>query len=87
MKTDAEILESGRIWDKPRFMKCGLIKLPDCGTCTVVWGQNEDGWEHVSVAPTHKFRIPSWEDMANLKDVFFTMRKRPTRLCRRKADM
>lgn len=49
----------------------GLVKLPDCGTCTVVWGYNEDHYEHVSIAPVHESRIPSWDDMATLKDIFF----------------
>ena len=48
-----------------------LVKLKDCGTCTMVLGRNEHGMEHVSVAPTHKFRIPSWDDMAELKDICF----------------
>lgn len=55
------------------FIGChgGLIKLPDCGTCTVMWGYNEAGYEHVSVSPKHKYKIPSWDDMAYMKDVFF----------------
>lgn len=28
-----------------------LIKLPECGTCSVVFGRNEKGYEHVSVSP------------------------------------
>lgn len=52
--------------------KCSaLIKLPDCKTCSVVWGTNEDGYEHVSVSPLKKILLPSWDDMAYLKDVFF----------------
>lgn len=27
------------------------IKLPDCGTRSVIWSENEDGMEHVSVSP------------------------------------
>lgn len=52
-------------------MYAGFVKLPDCGTCSCAFGYHEDGYEHVSVAPRHKFRIPSWEDMATLKDIFF----------------
>lgn len=47
------------------------VKLPDCGTSKAVFGYNEDGYEHVSVVPKHKFRIPSWDDMARLKEIFF----------------
>lgn len=49
----------------------GIIKLPECGTCSVVWGYNENGYEHVSVSPMRKYRMPSWDDMARLKDIFF----------------
>lgn len=49
----------------------GFVHLPDCGTCSVVWGYNEAGYEHVSISPRHKNRMPSWDDMAKLKDVFF----------------
>lgn len=49
----------------------GMIHLSDCGTCSVVWRYNEDGYEHVSISPKHKNRMPSWYDMAQLKDIFF----------------
>ena len=51
MKPYKEIMESGKIWDTVMLGKLvgGLIKLPDCGTCSVMFGENEDGWEHVSV--------------------------------------
>lgn len=49
----------------------GYISLPDCGTCTVIWGYNESGYEHVSVAPKRKWVIPTWDDMTVLKSVFF----------------
>ena len=29
------------------------------------------GWEHVSVAPFKKYYIPSWNDMCDIKDLFF----------------
>ncbi len=73
MKTFEEIMASTYLWNVQDmgFMKCGLIKLPDCKTCSVVWSDNENGWEHVSVAPRHQFSIPSWNDMSTLKDIFF----------------
>ena len=72
MKTQKEILTNPRIWSyKPGIMDAALVKLPDCGTCSVIWGNNEDGMEHVSISPVHKFRIPSWDDMCALKDIFF----------------
>lgn len=73
MKTEEEILRSG-IWNTqpmPYVGMCGFVKLPECGTCSVVWSRDEDGLEHVSVSPRHKYRIPSWDDMCYLKDIFF----------------
>ncbi|MFA6664346.1 MAG: hypothetical protein WCS21_08550 [Lachnospiraceae bacterium] len=48
-----------------------FVRLPDCGTCRAIFGYNEDGWEHVSIVPKKKFTMPSWEDMAALKEIFF----------------
>lgn len=54
-------MESGKVWDTVMFGKLvgGLIKLPDCGTCSVMFGENDGGWEHVSVSPKHKYKIPT----------------------------
>lgn len=38
---------------------------------TVVWGYNENGWEHVSVSPMNKRKLPGWDDMCRLKDMFW----------------
>ena len=37
----------------------------------VIFSENEDGWEHVSFMPYNKNKLPSWEDMCQLKDVFW----------------
>lgn len=37
-------------------------------TFVASWG---GGWEHVSVAPVKKNKIPTWEQMCAVKDVFF----------------
>ena len=73
MKSNEDIMKSGLLWNVTSlgFMNTGLIKLPDCKTCSVCWFDNECGWEHVSVSPKHKFNIPTWNDMCVLKDVFF----------------
>lgn len=65
----------GNLWNVEPFapgMVSGLVHLPDCGTCTVVIGWNEDcKWNHVSVSPIKKMRIPTWNDMCKLKDWCF----------------
>lgn len=37
---------------------------------SVVFGYNEDGWEHVSFSPFGG-KMPSWDDMCKIKDLFF----------------
>lgn len=72
MKQIEEILKNPKIWDYVPFpMNSAFVKLPDCGTCSVIWGNNEDGYEHVSVSPKKKFNVPTWNDMCVLKDMFF----------------
>lgn len=75
MKKLDEILACTYLWDytpMPMYEYGALIKLPDCGTCSVIWSDNENGYEHVSVAPVKKSNMPSWNDMCVLKDVFFS---------------
>lgn len=41
MRPYKEIMESGKVWDTEMLGKLvgGLIKLPDCGTCSVMFGK------------------------------------------------
>lgn len=73
MRKIEEILKNERIWgyDPTSQFYFAWVKLPDCGTCSVVWNDYEGGMEHVSVSPKKQFRIPSWDDMCALKDIFF----------------
>lgn len=80
MRTIEEIRQAagGNIWDiEPMALGVeaygGRAHLPDCGGCTIVIGYNEDNkWNHVSIAPIKKTRMPSWEDMTKLKDWCFS---------------
>lgn len=38
---------------------------------SVVWSPDEGGWEHVSFSPYNHSRTPSWDEMCQLKDIFF----------------
>lgn len=69
MKTYKEIVENERVFNTIANM--GFIKLTDAGTCSVIWGDDENGWEHVSISPKKKTKIPTWNDMCQLKDAFF----------------
>lgn len=74
MRTYEEIMESGKLWNVRMISGgciSGLVKLPDCGICSVISGNNKYGYEHVSISLKHKFGILSREDMCMLKDIFF----------------
>jgi len=38
---------------------------------SIIWSPNEDGWEHVSFSPSNYSKMPSWEEMCELKDLFW----------------
>ena len=40
-------------------------------TASVMWGTDENGWEHVSVSPYPVTVTPSWDDMCEIKDIFW----------------
>ena len=79
MKKYAEITRDNRMWDaqKTIYGNAAWVKLPDCGTATVIWGENEEGYEHVSVCPKKKYdklgreNLPTWNDMCILKDIIY----------------
>lgn len=49
---------------------CGEIRLKG-KRFTVIWGYNENGYEHVSVSCRNHNIVPTWEQMCELKDIFF----------------
>ena len=73
MKKLDEILKNERIWGHEIMFPfhSAWVKLPECGKCSVIWSDCEDGMEHVSVSPKKQFRMPSWDDMCVLKEIFF----------------
>lgn len=46
MKKYAEITRDNRMWDaqKTIYGNAAWVKLPDCGTATVIWRENEEGY-------------------------------------------
>ena len=38
---------------------------------SVVFTPEEDGWEHVSFSPYDHRKLPSWDDMCQLKEIFW----------------
>lgn len=47
--------------------------------CSYRWfnviATNGGGWDHVSVSPYHHTRIPTWDEMCEIKDLFLSRRK------------
>ena len=41
---------------------------------SVIWSTGA-GWEHVSVAPFKRSVTPSWDDMCDLKNIFWQLMK------------
>ena len=67
MKKLDEILKNERIWGHEIMfpLHSAWVKLPDCGRCSVIWSDCEDGMEHVSVSPKKQFRI----DVAECREI------------------
>lgn len=89
MRSTEEILNNKQIWghEEMLMMHSAWVKLPDCGTCSVVWNVEKGGYEHVSVSPKHKFKIPTWNDMCVLKDMFSMMMKKHIRFILKRVSM
>lgn len=73
MKTVDEIFKSGQIYSNSLEYSDDGIKGFICiervdMTFITSWG---GGWDHVSVAPVNRNKIPTWEQMCAVKDVFF----------------
>lgn len=51
----------------------GVFKVYVCGRSFRVIASDGGGWEHISVSPCNKKRqtCPSWEEMCEIKDMFF----------------
>ena len=51
-------------------MRMALVDLPKGIRAHLVVGENEDGWEHVSIE-LYARRLPTWEEMCFIKDLFW----------------
>lgn len=54
----------------PYGIKCGLLELPTGVRASVVAGNNEDGWEHVSIELFAR-RLPTYQEMQLIKELFW----------------
>ena len=51
-------------------IKSAILKLPTGVQCHLVVGENEMGWEHVSIELCAK-RLPTWDEMCFIKELFW----------------
>ena len=51
----------------------GVFVVPiEGGDTLVCMASDQGGWEHVSVTLMHKARVPTWEEMCFVKDLFWS---------------
>ena len=53
-------------------IRAGLVTMPNGVQVKVVAGNNEGGWEHVSVEVMAR-RLPTWGEMCFIKDLFWDL--------------
>lgn len=76
MRTDREIIDSGKIYNFGRT-ECNGVKMMFGSiydrkeTICFTMGRDENGWEHVAISIGSGRKIPSWEIMCKAKSVFW----------------
>lgn len=71
MKTLEEIRENKKLIIVNLTSDGGMGYIDDMTMkASVIWSFGS-GWDHVSVAPLNHRRIPTWDDMCRVKDMFF----------------
>jgi hypothetical protein len=63
----------------------GYITLASGKKGTVMAGRNEDGWEHVSIC-LYREKKPTWEDMCEVKDIFWDDEEQVVQIHPRKSQ-
>lgn len=52
---------------------------------SVIFGYNENGWEHVSVNP-YNGKMPTWEEMCYVKEIFFNEEEEAIQIHPKKSE-
>lgn len=77
MRSKSEILRNPRLEKLPDVMGFEACRVRTrTGIVTVLFGFDEDGWEHVSVSPIgSKYecdqQCPTWSQMCEVKNIFW----------------
>ena len=69
----------------PMGIRCGYINLPSGVRASIVAGANEGGWEHVSISLLAR-RLPTWEEMCYIKDLFWDEEEEVIQLHPKKSE-
>lgn len=75
MRNEKEYIDKVK-WDEhPALLgtgtKSGYIVFPKGKIASVCVGRNEDGMEHVSIQFLNVDRLPKWDEMCYVKDLFW----------------
>lgn len=72
MKTLQELLKTNNLHVISKGADGGMGEIYQAGKpfASVIWS-NGGGWEHVSICPYKRTRVPSWDEMCRLKEMFF----------------
>ena len=73
MRPNSEIATNIRLSNVNDLISGGhaTVSLPSGFCGSVIWGRDEGGHEHVSVSSYRRHKLPTWDDMCQVKDIFF----------------
>ena len=88
MRPNSEIVNNIRLSNVNDLIDSGIatITLPSGFCGSVIWARDESGWEHVSVSSYRRNKMPSWDDMCRVKDVFFEAEEEAVQLHPRESE-
>ena len=66
-------------------IRCAKMIMPSGTTANLVVGDNEEGWEHVSIELMAR-RLPTWEEMCLIKEIFWEDEEEVVQIHPRKSD-
>ena len=90
MRPQAEIEASVRLCSVRPWLWPGAfsarIDLPTGFTGSAVWCADENGWDHVSVSHANRRKLPTWDEMCMVKDIFFDLEEEAVQIHPRASE-
>ena len=86
MKNHEAIISDKRLMlaQKDPMLYSGYITLSNGHKGSIIAGRNEEGWEHVSICLYN--RQPSWDEMCEVKDIFWDDEEQVVQIHPRKSQ-